>query len=87
MGLQDAGVRAMMRLEGHMDVYSFPETWMLGADQSIFKNDDGSIKSHWQVMLGRIKGVPDDDMAENPRADVKQFQVRSRFVWYLRHSL
>lgn len=77
MGLQDAGVRALMRLEGHMDVYSFPETWMLGADQSIFKNDDGSIKSHWQVMLGRIKGVPDDDMAENPRADVKQFQAAS----------
>lgn len=77
MSLQDAAVRALIRLEGHMDVYSFPEVWMLGADQSIFKNPDGSIKASWQVMLGRIKGIPDDDMAENPRADVKQFQAAS----------
>lgn len=60
-----------------MDVYSFPEVWMLGADQSIFKNPDGSVKASWQVMLGRVKGIPDDDMAENPRADVKQFQAAS----------
>lgn len=77
MSLQDAAVRALIRLEGHMDVYSFPEVWMLGADQSIFKNPDGSIKASWQVMLGRVKGIPDDDMAENPRADVKQFQAAS----------
>lgn len=77
MSLQDAAVRALIRLEGHMDVYSFPEVWMLGADQGIFKNADGSIKASWQVMLGRIKGIPDDDMAENPRADVKQFQAAS----------
>jgi hypothetical protein len=77
MALQDAAVRALIRLEGHMDVYSFPEFWMLGADSSIFKNTDGSIKEPWQVMIGRIKGIPDDDGAENPRADVKQFQASS----------
>lgn len=63
-----------------MDIYSYPEMWMLGADASIFKNADGSPKAAWQVMLGRIKGIPDDKDAETPqgaRADVKQFPAAS----------
>ena len=73
MSLHDQALREMIRMEGHMDVYSWPEMWMLGADESIFKNADGSQKASWQVMLGRIKGIPDDEDAANPRADVKQF--------------
>lgn len=76
MSLQDAAIRALTRLEGHMDVYSFPDYWMLGADESIFKNADGSQKTAWQIRLGRIKGIPDDDNAASDalaRADVKQF--------------
>src|SRR5699024_6338419 len=73
MSLHDQALRTVIRMEGHADVYSFPELWMLGADASIFKNADGSQKASWQVMLGRIKGIPDDEDAENPRADVKQF--------------
>jgi hypothetical protein len=75
MSLHDQALRAVIRLEGHMDVYSFPEMWMLGADESIFKNADGSQKASWQVMLGRIKGIPDDEDAANPRADIKQFSA------------
>lgn len=77
MSLQDQAVRELIRLEGHMDVYSYPEMWMLGADESIFKNPDGTMKAPWQIMLGRIKGIPDDDDAEQPRADVKQFPASS----------
>lgn len=75
MSLHDQALRTVIRLEGHMDVYSFPELWMLGADESIFKNADGTTKASWQVMLGRIKGIPDDEEASNPRADVKQFSA------------
>jgi hypothetical protein len=77
MSIQDMATRAVIRLEGHMDVYSWPEFWMLGADESIFKNPDGTMKASWQVMLGRIKGIPDDDEAVQPRADVKQFPASS----------
>jgi hypothetical protein len=77
MSLHDQALRELIRLEGHMDVYSYPELWMLGADEKIFKNADGSAKAAWQVMLGRIKAIPDDDEAENPRADVKQFAASS----------
>lgn len=71
IGLQDQATRALIRLEGHMDVYSYPELWMLGADESIFKDSSGAVKPTWQVMLGRIKGIPDDEDAANPRADIK----------------
>lgn len=77
MGLQDAAVRALIRREGHMDVFSYPELWMLGADESVFKNADGTQKTMWEIRLGRIKGIPDDDEAETPRADVKQFPASS----------
>jgi hypothetical protein len=79
-GIQDAAVRELMRLEGHMDVYSFPELWLLGADESVFKNEDGSVRPVWKTMLGRIKGVPDDQDQDEPslaRADVKQFPASS----------
>lgn len=77
MSLHDQALRTTIRMEGHADVFSFPEMWMLGADESIFTNEDGSPKASWQVMLGRIKGIPDDEDAENPRADVKQFAAAS----------
>jgi hypothetical protein len=77
MALHDMALRTVIRMEGHADVYSFPEMWMLGANETIFKNADGSLKANWQVMLGRIKGIPDDEDATNPRADVKQFPASS----------
>lgn len=77
MSLHDQALRTVIRMEGHADVYSFPEMWLLGADESIFKNPDGSTKASWQIMLGRIKGVPDDEDAAQPRADVKQFAASS----------
>ena len=73
MAIQDMAIRELLRLEGHMDVYSFPEMWMLGADLSIF----GDNVDPFQVMLGRIKGIPDDEDATNPRVDVKQFAASS----------
>lgn len=77
MSLHDQALRTVIRMEGHADVYSFPEMWLLGADESIFKNADGTAKAVWQVMLGRIKAIPDDEDAQNPRADVKQFSASS----------
>ena len=77
MSIHDQALRELPRLEGHLDVFSFPELWMLGADETIFKNDDGTTKASWQVVMGRLKGIPDDEDATNPRADVKQFGASS----------
>jgi len=77
MSLHDQALRTVIRMEGNADVYSFPQMILLGADESIFKNADGSQKAAWQVALGRVFGVPDDDDATVPRADVKQFTASS----------
>ena len=77
ISIHERALRAVVRMEGHMDIYSIPQLIMLGADESIFKNADGSMKASWQIALGRVFGIPDDEDAENPRADVKQFQAAS----------
>ena len=77
MGYQDAALRALIRLEAHMDIYTIPKMILLGASEAVFKNADGSPKASWQVALGRVFGVPDYYDATNPRADVKQFAAES----------
>lgn len=80
MGLQDAATRELARREGHMDVFSYPEFWLLGADESSLTNGDGSRMSVWEARMGRIKGLPDDKESTIPqlgRADVKQFPAAS----------
>lgn len=72
-----SALRTLVRLEGHMDVYTIPKLILLGADEGIFKNADGSTKASWQIALGRTFGIPDDEDATNPRADVKQFDAQS----------
>lgn len=79
MGYQDAALRALVRLEAHMDIYTIPKLILLGADESIFKNPDGSAKAAWQIALARTFGLPDSLDAEqaNQRADVKQIDATS----------
>lgn len=79
MAIHEMALRELPRLEGHMDVYSFPEFWLLGADESVFKNADGTTRATWQNVLGRIKGLPDDEDAAPglERADVKHFPASS----------
>lgn len=74
---QKAALRELIRLEGHMDVYTIPQLIMLGASDRIFKNANGTYKPSWQVALGRVFGIPDDEDAENPRADVKHIPAQS----------
>jgi len=77
---QYAALRELIRLEGHMDIYSYPQLWLLGASESIFKNADGTQKAAWQVALGRVFGVPDDDDAPvgtSGRAEIKQIDASS----------
>ena len=75
MSWTDQAMRALVRLEAHMDIYAITKLVMLGADESIFKNQDGTPKESWQIVMGRVFGIPDDDEAANPRADIKQFSA------------
>ncbi|ASR77205.1 portal protein [Mycobacterium phage Avocado] len=80
ISLQKRALRGCIRMDGHADVYSFPQMILLGADASNFKNKDGSIKPAWQVALARVFALPDDKEepdAARARADVKQFPAAS----------
>lgn len=80
IGLQAAAVRELIRLEGHMDIYSYPDFWMLGADPSLFTGQEGLVQQAWQARMGGIKGIPDDPNAAEAataRADVKKFDASS----------
>ncbi|QFG10023.1 portal protein [Mycobacterium phage IdentityCrisis] len=81
MSIHDRALRVLTRMEGHGDLFSFPELWMLGADpHEVLTDADGKPLPTWKAMMGRIKGIPDDpDAADDKlaRADVKQFQQSS----------
>src|SRR5699024_5047949 len=63
IGLTEAAMRVAIRMEGNADIYSIPQLIVLGADSSVFRNADGSAAKPWQVALGRMFGLPDDDQA------------------------
>lgn len=80
MSLQKRAIKTCIRMDGHADVYSFPQLILLGADAKNFKNKDGSLKPAWQVALARVFALPDDEDepdAQRARADVKQFPAAS----------
>lgn len=77
IGLTSAAMRVAIRVEGNADVYALPQLFLLGADNRIFKNPDGTIKAAWQVALGRMFGIPDDDKAAVPRAQIQVVQAAS----------
>jgi hypothetical protein len=77
MSITDQALRMLPRLEAHMDIYAIAKMVLLGGDDSIFKNADGTSKEAWQLVMGRVFGIPDDEDAVTPRADVKQFAAES----------
>lgn len=80
IGLQKSAVRDLVRLEGHMDVYSYPDFWLLGALSKDVKGEDDANVAMMAAALGRIRAIPDLP-ADDPnardnnldRADIKQF--------------
>lgn len=79
MSLHDQALRIVVRMEGHMDAYSFPEMWLLGADASAVQDTEGQWTNVLQKTIGRIKGLPDDDEAPESlaRASIQQFPASS----------
>lgn len=83
MYLQDRAVAALIRMDAHMDIYAIPDFWLLGADMGMFRDASGTQQAAWQVMMGRIKALPDSekriDEGESTlaRADIKHFPAQS----------
>lgn len=78
MSLHDSAIRTVIRSEVSAELYSVPQRVLLGADESAFKNADGTVKTAWQAVLGRVWAIPDDEEAAQPRADMKEFSQGSQ---------
>lgn len=80
ISIQQRALKAVIRMDAHADVYSFPQMILLGAKGSAFRNKDGTLKPAWQIALARVFALEDDkDEPDFPRAraDVKRFEAAS----------
>lgn len=77
MSIHMQALAAMIRADVNGEAYSLPRYVLLGATEQAFQNADGSPKSTWQAAWDAVWAIGDDDDAEQPRADVKQFSGQS----------
>lgn len=80
MGLTDIAVRTILRQEVSAEFYSSPQRYMLGADPSMFEDENGEIMPAWQTLLGGLLVAPthvDDESLEMVTPSVGQFPQMS----------
>lgn len=71
----DAAVRTLLGLEVNREFYNSPQRVVLGADETMFRNADGTTVSPWSAIQGRVWAVPNDDDGNAP--SVQQFSPAS----------
>ncbi|MEN4399597.1 hypothetical protein [Mycolicibacterium conceptionense] len=78
MGLTDSALRTLVRMEIGAEFYSSPQRWIMGADESMFQDAEGNMKSQWQALMGRIWAAPGDpDNPQAPLPQVGQFNAQN----------
>ena len=76
MSFTNSAMRTVVRAEVGAEFYSVPQRYLLGADEESFVGADGTRKSTWDLMIGRLLVMPDDEDAADPRlsrVEVGQF--------------
>lgn len=77
MSIHMQALAAMIRADVNGEAYSLPRYVLLGATEEAFRNADGSQKPAWQAAWDAVWAVGDDEEAETPRAEIKQFNGQS----------
>jgi len=77
MSIHSQALATMIRADVNGEAYSLPRYMLLGANDTAFRNGDGSPKPTWQAAWDAVWAIGDDEDATNPRADVKQFHGQS----------
>lgn len=68
MGLSDSALRTLFRMEIHAEFFSSPQRYAMGADESMFVDEDGDPVSQWEAILGRVWAAGrDPDTGEVPQ--------------------
>jgi hypothetical protein len=77
MSIHEQALAAMIRADVNGEAYSLARYVILGATESAFQNADGTPKPTWQAAWDAVWAIGDDEDANQPRADVKQFTGQS----------
>lgn len=75
MALTDSGVRTLLRTEVSAEFFNAPQRYALGAEEGAFLGPDGTNKSGWEIMLGRMIALSRDENGDMPT--VGQFPQQS----------
>lgn len=68
MGLSDSALRTLFRMEVHAEFFSSPQRYAMGADESMFVDEDGQTISQWEAILGRVWAAGrDPDTGDMPQ--------------------
>lgn len=64
--LTDSGMRTLLGMEISREFYAAPQRYLMGADMSMFVDEDGNPTKAWDVMIGRLLLAPRDAQGELP---------------------
>lgn len=71
----DQAVRTLLGMEVNREFYSAPQRYLLGADESSFKDMNGNQRTGWEAVMGRMLAIPRDEDGELPQ--IGQFSASS----------
>lgn len=54
----DAAVRTLLGMEINREFYTTPQRWIMGADMSMFTDENGDLVSAWQTIAGHMLAAP-----------------------------
>ena len=74
MSITDSAMRTVVRSEVGAEFFSAPQRYLLGADEDAFVAEDGTRKSTWDMVIGRILALDllDED---GERIDPRELQI------------
>lgn len=61
MGFTDSAMRTIVRAEVGAEFFSAPQRYLLGADEEQFIGSDGTRKTTWDLLMGRLLAIPRDE--------------------------
>ena len=56
--LTDAAVRTLLGMEVNREFYTTPQRWLMGADMSVFTDEEGNRVSAWEAIAGHMLSMP-----------------------------
>jgi hypothetical protein len=78
----DAAVRTLLGMEINREFYTTPQRWIMGADMSMFQDENGQLVSQWRTIAGQMLAAPrpeivneDGEVELGDAPSVGQFQA------------